>query len=340
MNYIELDQLASLIMDAYRVVVTAHISPDGDAIGSVTGLSSFLNMIGKDAYVVLHDKIPSYLSYLDKEGKVFSLEENEASQGKIEHLFETADTIIVCDLNNLHRTGGVSSLIDDSKATKIVIDHHQEPKEFADYYYVDTDASSTCQMIARLIINQFNKPGFIENEFQIEEMATSLYTGIFTDSGGFAYPRTTKELLTIAGQLVDWGADPVDISKKINQSKSKGAIRLLGRALDKMQLLKDESRGLISLSRNDFHECHSSSEDKEGIVNYPMQIESVKISCLITEMPDGIVKVSLRSKDLAVNGLAKKYGGGGHLYAAACRFEDKSLEEVSSLMTRELELLD
>jgi len=339
MNFIDTQQVITKLQKARRIAITAHISPDGDAIGSVIGLREFLRAIGKEAAIILHDTVPTYLSYLDPAGSIISLDEKSAESEVADKFVMQADLFIICDLNDIKRTGMVAQLLNTNNIESLVIDHHQDPKEFAHSYFINTDASSTCQLVCEIIFNYFDGEIPVSREAK-ERIATSLYTGIYTDSGGFSFPRTTKDLLLKAAELIEWGADPVDIAKRINSSKKLSALKLSGRAIDKMNIIADGHAAIITLAPRDFVETSATIEDKEGIVNEPLKIEQVQVTALITQTSEnGEIKVSFRSKSPHVNLIASKYGGGGHIYAAATKFQNRELSEVENIIVEEFEMI-
>jgi phosphoesterase RecJ-like protein len=342
MNYIDLDKILAHIDEAESVFITAHISPDGDSIGSTFGLAGFINALGKKVNIVMEDDIPSYLRYIGENSNsgidFISLGSQPDSKTleSITNLYSDNDLFIICDLNTEVRTGTVQHLINAFTGTKLVMDHHQNPKPFADGYYVDTDASSTSLLIFRLIQKYLESGNFI-NKDKLKGIATPLYTGIFTDSGGFSFQRTTKELLTAAAELIEWDADPVQIAKNINSSKTLSAFKLQSRAVNNIQFGDDNRVAVSVLAPKDFQETGALPEDKEGVVNKPLEIDTVQATALIYQpTEDNPVKVSFRSQGPEVNGIASKFGGGGHIYAAACRFSNLDIESVSQIIMKEL----
>ncbi|GAB5465369.1 MAG: bifunctional oligoribonuclease/PAP phosphatase NrnA [Candidatus Kapaibacteriales bacterium] len=303
-------------------IVTAHVNPDGDSIGSSYGFAYFLKGLGKKVQVRMNDDVPGYLSYLVEDSRLDKLEK--------------ADVLFVLDVNTPDRVGDIYAELKESAEKVYVIDHHQEPKQEFDGIYQDVGASSTCEMIWRIAREKREAINGYDEKLK-KLMAQALLNGIYTDSGFFSYPRTDQELFSFAGELTGLGADPMAISKNVNQTKKKSTLKLLGLALSKTEYLEGDKLAIVALDEKDFSEAGASREDKEGLVNYGLSIESVEISAFLYKTEsDHEPRVSLRSKDIAVDGLARSFGGGGHMHAAASKFPGQSFAEAKSNLIKAL----
>lgn len=314
-----ISELLDVLDIANNIVITTHINPDGDAIGSTLGLWNALRERGKTVTIVNHSHTPRNLQFLSgaEHIRVFH-PENDFS------LITSADTICVLDVNNTARLESVGEAIKAAQGTKIVIDHHQAPQEFADIYGIDVDASSTCEMIAKLLI---------AGGYHISSAtATALYTGIMTDSGNFRFPRTDAELHILIAKLIDAGADPVKIYDNIYNTNSLARMQMLGQVLLGMKLFAGGQICVMTVSLKDFADFGTNLEDTEGFVHNTLSIGSAKIGMLFTEF-DNIIKLSLRSRgNNSVLNIARDFNGGGHFHAAAARFRDKTLGEVQNIV--------
>lgn len=313
--YDRITDILDALSVANKIVITTHVNPDGDAIGSALGLWNVLCEHGKTATVINHSPTPSNLNFLPgaKHIRVFHPKSDFS-------LITSADVICVLDVNNIPRLESVGEAIEAAQGTKIVIDHHQEPQKFADIYGIDADASSVCEMITRLLI---------AGGYKISSaVASALYTGVMTDSGSFRFARTDAELHRITALLIEAGADPVSIYDYVYNTSSQVRMRMLGRALAEMELFANGQICAMTVSRKDFIEFGGHLEDTEGFVQNTLSIGGVKIGMTFTEFDD-IVKVSLRSKgDVSAVNIAKHFNGGGHFHAAAARFRNQTLQEV------------
>ncbi|NUM49477.1 MAG: bifunctional oligoribonuclease/PAP phosphatase NrnA [Flavobacteriales bacterium] len=303
------DTLKSILNSPANIVITTHQSPDGDAIGSSLGLMHFLLQMKHKVNVIVPDAYPPFLQWMPGNSTII----NFSDQPDIAQKYISESAIIFClDFNALSRIKQLGDLIQKSNSTKILIDHHRQPENFTAYSYVDINACSTSQLIYEFIASM-EKIDLIN-----KHIATCLYAGIVTDTGSFRFPSTTADTLRIAAHLIECGAENALIYESIYDNYSENRLRLLGYTLQhKMEVYKESGAALICLSNNELNQFAFTKGDTEGIVNYPLSIEGIKLSVLVLEK-DGVIKLSLRSKGkFSVNDMARKhFTGGGHANAA------------------------
>jgi phosphoesterase RecJ-like protein len=306
--------IEEILNNSSSIVITTHKSPDGDAIGSSLALYQFLVKKGKEVTVIVPDAFPDFLNWMEG---VENIIYHDSQTQQAEEIIEKADVIFSLDYNALNRIGELSNPIEKSNATKIVIDHHQDPKDFANHYIVDTDCCSTSQLIYE----------FIEKLGELEKLDKAIgeciYCGIMTDTGSFRYPSTTSKTHKVIGHLIDLGADGAKIHQEVYDTYSEHRLRLLGYALtEKMKVFPEYNAAYISLLQEELHQFSFKKGDSEGLVNYPLSIDGIKFTVLITEKEDNI-SFSFRSKDdFYVNKIANEhFNGGGHIYAAGGMLE-------------------
>jgi phosphoesterase RecJ-like protein len=329
MNNIDVPSLSKLILSNTNILLTTHLNPDGDAIGSVLGLYHYLKLAKKNARIIMSDPVPENLRFLTGVSEIELFNENSGYDW-----FGSLDLILILDLNEISRLKGLEKYILNSRAKKVVIDHHLEPKDFADFYLVDTDASSTGEMIYKIITQ--------DKSVEINKsIAENLYAAILTDSGSFRFPRTDEEVHMIIADLIRNGADPVRIYEEIYNKNSFNKIRLLGRGYSNLELFFDGIFCLMTLRKEDFLATNTNNFDLENFVESLMAIDKVKIGVLLAEIPDGDeIKLSFRSKgNYSVRDLAMKFNGGGHLNASGARIQSVSLESVRKRLLEESENL-
>ena len=306
-------------MNASRnAVITAHINPDGDAVGSTLGLWHLLRTMGCNATVVLPNAAPSNLMWMEGSSEIVVFGDDA------KRIMADADTIFVLDLNAISRLGEIGVAIQSSAATIVNIDHHTFPEDFASAAWVDVDACSTGIMIAMCAdaLNAFTPA-----------MAMCLYTGIMTDTGSFRFPRTTSHVHRMVAKLIDEGADPVRSFDEVMNRGSIARTRLLGIALSTMSIYADGALCVMVVRGADMlaHEC--TTEDVEGFVSQTLALHGVKIGILFVEL-ENETKCSFRSKGTTyVRDLAAQYGGGGHVYAAGARVKGRHFDEVVEEIT-------
>lgn len=304
-----MEKINEIIHQSSSIVITTHKSPDGDAIGSSTALYHYLKKMNKAVKIVVPDSFPDFLKWMKGAEELLYFDQQ---QNDVVETIQKADLIFSLDYNALNRIGALGDVIADSTAKKIVIDHHQNPQEFADVYYVDTDCCSTSQLIYELIEDMGNL------NLLDKSMAESIYCGIMTDTGSFRFPSTTAKTHRIIAHLIELGAEGSSIHQKVYDTYSEQRLRLLGYALtEKMKVFQDQSAAYITLTQKELRQYNYKKGDTEGLVNYPLSILGIKMAILITEK-DGEIRLSFRSKDdVYVNKIASQYfSGGGHIYAA------------------------
>ncbi|MCO6500711.1 MAG: bifunctional oligoribonuclease/PAP phosphatase NrnA [Vicingus serpentipes] len=307
-----MNEIKTILSEANNIVITTHKSPDGDAIGSSLALFHFLKKLGKKVTVVVPDAFPQFLNWMEGVEKILHYDKQEE---EVISIIKAADLIFALDYNGLSRIGDLSLPVAASSAKKIVIDHHQNPQEFADYYVVDTDACSTSQLVYELI----EKLGELDRLDEI--IGSCIYCGIMTDTGSFRYPSTTSKTHQIIAHLIDLGVDGSQIHEWVYDTYSMNRLQLLGYALtEKMKVFPELNAAYISLSQEELKKYNFQKGDTEGLVNYPLSIEGIKFSTLITEKENDI-SMSFRSKgNFYVNELASEnFDGGGHIYASGGR---------------------
>ena len=290
------------------IVIITHRNPDGDALGSSLAVAQLMNKMMHQVVVVSPSEYPSSFNFLKgiDEMVIFDIEP-EVVYEKIKR----ADIIFCLDFNALDRVDKIGPSILESRAYKILIDHHLDPEGFADYELSDTEASSTCELVYQFIET------IGETRTLDVPIAHALMTGIITDTGSFHY-ATNANTYAIAGKLKELGMDDYMLNDYIYNTKSEKQLRLLGHCLaNRMEIIPEYATGIIALTKSDFEEFQIGRGDTEGIVNYILTIKGIKIAVLIMEQPT-IVKLSLRSKgEYSVQEIARNhFNGGGHKNAA------------------------
>jgi bifunctional oligoribonuclease and PAP phosphatase NrnA len=302
--------LKNLLSNPKQIVITTHRGPDGDAMGSSLAMWHFLKQFGHSVCVITPNEYANFLHWLPGNNEVLVYEGNEEEAQKIT---KNADLIFLMDFSHISRISDFGETVAKAKATKILIDHHQDPDmNIADIIFSDTQACSTAQLVYEIIDamktgNHINKP-----------IAECLYVGIMTDTGSFKYSNVTAKTHHIIAKLIAAGADNAKIHDLIYDNSSANRMRLLGYCLNKKLLLfPDNNSAVISLTAEELELFGFQRGDTEGFVNYALAIEGIKFATFIAEK-EGFVKLSLRSKgNFKVNEIAHKYfNGGGHINAA------------------------
>ena len=309
-----MQKLKNLLSAKQNVVITTHVNPDGDAIGSSVALLNFLIKMGHDVSVIVPNDYPDFLKWMKNDELIinYSNSKNE-SQDKIKN----ASLIFCLDFNNLNRINELGDYISDSKAKKVLIDHHLDPSDFYDFKIHDVKASATAELVYNFLIE-------LDSNAVDKDISEALYTGILTDTGSFKFSMSPK-VHKIVSDLMIRGVDIGFINNKIYDSNSLDKLKLIGYALsEKLEVISNGNAAYIVLSRKDLKDHNFKKGDTEGLVNYALSISNVNMAVLIIETKERI-KFSFRSiGQFSVNEFAKKYfNGGGHKNAAGGSLEDK-----------------
>ncbi|MGQ9475870.1 MAG: DHH family phosphoesterase [Actinomycetota bacterium] len=282
------------------VCISSHVNPDGDGLGSLLGLTLVLQELGKTVYSALPRPEQYPPQYLFLPGRPLLLRPEELPEG--------ADLFVALDCSNLERLEGLKSRAQGA-GTLVNIDHHEDNRLFGDLNLVDPGASSTCELVFRVA----RAAGWRLTP----EVATCLYTGLVTDTGRFRHHNTTPEALAVASELAREGADLPLISREVYESQSLSYTRLMGRALERAQVLEDLGLVYSYITQRDLVETGASLPETEDLIDHLRTVRGTRVAALLKELEDGRVRVSLRSRDGSeVGPVARALGGGGHANAA------------------------
>lgn len=326
-------KLKQILASKKKIVIVTHRNPDGDALGSSLGFKFFLEKKNHEVDFVSPTAFTQNLNWIHGTKEVLVCE-NEMGKKLCEAKIKAADIIFCLDFNALSRLEGLGEIIKNSPAEKIMIDHHQQPEEFASLAFSDVKYCATAEMIYDIIAD-LGEENLID-----EKTAECLYVGLATDNGFFQFSNTTPNALRVAAALVERGARPEYVSEKVNNIFRETRLRFFGYALhEKLKLVKNGSVAYMMITQAEIKKFYLQGGDSESLVNYPFKIESVKVSVYFSEEPDRI-KISFRSRgDIDVNAFARNFfEGGGHKNAAGGKSkltleltEKKFLEALESL---------
>ncbi len=287
-------------------MLASHTNPDGDAVGSTIAMGLLLGATEKKITLYNESSIPAVYRFLPR---VEMIENNINTVNDF-------DTAIILDCTSLQRIGTAASMVKDIPAI-INIDHHISNSCFGNFQLIDTSASSTAEIIYRLIKKM---------DVAIDKaIATSIYTGILTDTGSFRFSNTNQAAFAICREMVERGVDPSDVARHVYGRYSLGRIKLLNLALDSIEIFHNGKLSIMTITQEMLNKTGTRAEDIDGLINYARRIEDVKIAALIHEKQNGRhnlkdsgrYHVSLRSDgSVDVAAMAASFGGGGHISAA------------------------
>ena len=310
MNKEDISSIKELLSSPKKIAIIPHKNPDGDAIGSTLGLLHYLNQYDHDAVIIAPNDYPDFLKWMPGEASVLKYDHQK---DKCDALLISAELIFTLDFNSLGRIGSMQDVVSNSDAIKIMIDHHQQPDDYAKFMYSDVLMSSTCEMV-------YNFIDMLDDTDKVNaDIATCLYTGIMTDTGSFRFPSTTSATHKIIGNLIEKGANNSQIHNNIMDTNSYERTQLLGRALSNLKVVPEYRTAYITLTQEELNTFNFKKGDTEGFVNYGLSLKGIIFAAIFIEsQQDNIIKISLRSKgDFSVNELSRShFEGGGHTNAA------------------------
>ena len=302
-------RLRHLMADATKIAVICHVGPDGDAIGSSLALAHVLGTLGKDVRCIIPDATSALLMQLPEAKELVDAARHPDFART---LLRDADLIFCLDFNEPKRVDRMADALLAAKAPKVMIDHHENPSDFATVAISHPEMAATCYLLFRVLCRLELLP------YVDATAATLLLAGIMTDTGGFAYNSSDPELFEVVAELLRHGADKNRLYKLLFNTVSENSLRLNAYALDRMMEVDHGMHAaLITLSRAELNRYHYCKGDTESLVNRPLSIPGVVYSCFMRE-EEHYIKISMRSQgDFPVNEIcAEHFGGGGHINAA------------------------
>lgn len=308
----ENNKLKSLIDNANSIYIASHINPDGDNLGSITGMYLALKKYGKNVFLIEDDEIPDAQKFLP------AIKDMVRS----ETLSKDVDLFITLDCADINRLGAAKELFNSAKNT-VNIDHHSTNTRFADLNIVDENSPATGETLYQILKD-------IDLELD-QDSATCIYTAISSDTGSFKYDSVRKSTFLIAAELLDYGVNINDVAVNLYQNRSLAKTNLLLKVMDTLELYNDNKIGVVVLTDEDIKSCNARKSDADGIVEFVRDISTVELAILLKDKKEN-VRLSTRSKSyIDVTNIASKFGGGGHIRAAGATINlniDEAKKEV------------
>ena len=321
---IDWQPLIDILNQNERFVLTSHVRPDADAIGSELGVAALLDHLGKRVRIVNPSGMPEHLEFLDPNRRVHRYSQ-DADGGAI----EDADVHIILDTSAWTQLGDLVKVLRRTPAKKVVIDHHVSSDDLGAVEFKDTSAEATGTLVVRLA-----------DALEIDipaEAAAPLFAAIATDTGWFRFPSTNSETLRIAARLMDLGVEPHTIFAALYERRSIARLRLAGRVFSQVELACGGRLAYTSVSLDDFKQSGAKPIDTEDLVNECLMLDGTRAAFIAIEQPNRSVKVSFRSRSqLNVAAVAERFGGGGHKQAAGAVLTNplpQVIEQVLAAMT-------
>lgn len=318
-NGVPLKQFAQSLQDLSSFLITTHIQPDGDGIGSAIALYHHLTLAGKKAWIVSPSPTPEKFEVVDP-GKVIQVYQPGFQ-------LPTVDAVIIVDTNEVKMLGPMTPAVESLKVPILFVDHHVKELQNTQDHLIDEFAGSSGELIYRLVKS-------VNGEINLD-MANALYVAILTDTGNFRYHRTSPSTHETVAELIRKGVKPESIFQSVFGKDSISKLRLLGEVLKGLQTDCDGKLVWVSISKQARHESQATLEDTESFIGHLTLLRGVRIVALFREEDNGGTKLSLRGmNNQPVIEIAKKFGGGGHRFAAGAKIQ-KPLAETISLVLKE-----
>jgi phosphoesterase RecJ-like protein len=318
-----MNQIINQIHEAKHVLLASHSDPDGDAVSSLLALGLAIGKLGQKTTIYNPSPIPAVYRFLPSVERI------------VRHIKKanTYDLALILDCGDLPRIGEASETVRQIPMV-VNIDHHVSNTGFGDIQLIDSLACSTAEIVYRLI-KALDVP--ID-----KDIATSLYTGILTDTGSFRFSSTNQAAFAISQEMTELGVEPHAVAQRVYGTYSLGRIKLLNLALDSIEISDNGKLSIMTITGAMFQETGTHPEDVDGMINYARRIEDVKVAALIQEQKNGKMKsgnqcryhVSLRSDGTVdVAAIAGSFGGGGHASAAGFQVETTLAKLKSDIIT-------
>lgn len=319
------ERVKQLVLSAVRIVITCHVSPDGDALGSSTALCSVLRSLGKDATVVTADCAPKALQFMPGVRDIVTA---TRQPDRAAELIAEADLVFCLDFNDIKRVDRLTPNFEQSRARRVVIDHHLAPVIDCEVLISHPEVSSTSALLYIFLW----QAGWARRLGRAS--AACIYTGMMTDTGNFSYNSNDPDLYLIIHDLLRRGIDKDNLYKLVHNNATQGSIRINGYAQYRTQYLCGGRVALIMLSGEELREFDYSKGDTEGLVNIPLTIPEVQWSIYLREDAKDLVKVSMRSKGTFPVNLVceEQFGGGGHVNAAGGEYHGPLPDAIDYLL--------
>ena len=320
--------LTALLVPGRRVVLTTHVNPDGDGLGSEVGLTHLLRPLGVEAIIANPTATPPRFGFLFRDCPGV---DRSAEAVKV---LRTADVIVVLDIADLGRLGMLAETVVSRGVPVACVDHHVSPGTLpAGPRYVDPGAAATGELVAEIAV---------ANGWPLAPAAArALYVALLTDTGGFRFANTRPRTLRVAAELLEAGLDPESIYLDVYANAPPGRPRLLAEALQTLVVEEDVGLAWVTVPPGALQRYRVTVDDLEGVVEFPRSIAGVRMALLFREMSQGRVKVSLRSVgDVDVAAFAKPFGGGGHKHASGVSLEGSLAEVQTRILTAARRYLD
>lgn len=320
----EFEAVKAVIENGNRFLLTTHVGPDGDGVGSEVALYHYLKSIGKEPHIINCSPLPDNFNYLVSNNEIEHFNEDRST-----NIFKEFDAAFVLDIGNYARLKEVGQLITYNEIPTVCIDHHPKEDDKFDHYFLDTSASATGELIFDLLEELGAEITLL--------MAKAIYSAVMSDTGSFRFNNTNEKSHRIAAQMIGIGVDPETIWASVYGEIPPERVSIQAEAMNKIQYAFDGKLAWCAVDKQMLGRAKARPRELEGFTDYLRNIKGVKASVVLIEISNDITKLSFRSKgDFDSNEFARRMGGGGHKYASGARVE-KGYKEIIPEMLKEAE---
>ena len=306
---IDWSEFTSIINANQKIVLTSHIRPDCDALGSELGMAGILEGLGKDVRIVNGQNTPPNLAFIDLQQRIQVIGDDVSTTD-----LDQTELLMILDTSAWAQLGLMGDVVRETAAKKIILDHHVSQDDLGATPFKNTQAEAT----GRLVVEAAEQLGVKLTP----HIATPLFAAIATDTGWFRFNSTTSTTMHVAAKLIDAGANPTQIYGDLYEKNSLGRVKLRGRILERFNTEFDGRLIYTYVRRSDFAETGSLPSDTEDVINMGLSVSGTEFAVILVELSSGAFKISLRSCcDVDCSTLAEKFGGGGHKAAAGATID-------------------
>ncbi len=311
-------RFCEVIKGANNIVLTSHIRPDCDALGSCLGMAGILETLGKKVRIVCGQSVPPNLAFIDPENRIMCIDQDIKAEE-----FADADLHMILDTSAWKQIGAMSDTIKNSTYKKIIFDHHVGEDDIDAELFKNT----TAEAVGRMCVEAAEHLG-VE---LTPEISTPLFAALATDTGWFRFPSVSEMTLNIAAKLIKGGADPAAIYGHLYERETVGRVRLRGTVLARVQTELDGRLAHTYILPDDYEKTGAQTTDTEDLINLALEIEGTVFAVIAVGQPDGGYKMSFRSRcQTAANEVAQHFDGGGHKAAAGAFIDSNDIDEVQT----------
>ena len=323
--------LRSVIDKNQSFLITSHVRPDADALGSELGMAAILDSLGKDVAIVNATAPPANLTFLNPDGRIKKLDEDITRDA-----LPDVDVWIVVDTSAWQQLGAMAEVVQSGGGKRVVIDHHVSSDNMGATEFKDVQSASTGELI-------YDAARFLNVKFDAET-ASALYAAIATDTGWFRFPSTASSTMRIIADLIDTGAEPHKLYNLIHEQKSLSRVKLAGRVVGRAEVDCDGRLAWVYASKEDFETTGAVPSDTEGLVNECLKLARTEAAFIAVQLPSGQIKISLRCRpphDVAK--IAETVKGGGHRLASGATVDgplDSAIEKMRNKFVAMIQSID